>query len=107
MLLSGGVNTLTTTTNASGNYTFTGLVNGTYTISPTGALVELFTFTPPSAQRTINNASVNGVDFIATPIGTTCSTWNDVIAKYNQYVAGDNTWNDVIECYNQYVGAHP
>jgi hypothetical protein len=32
-----------------------------------------------------------------------CSTWSDVIAKYNSYVSGQATWNDVITCYNEYV----
>jgi len=37
-----------------------------------------------------------------TPI-TECTTWTEVIDKYNTYVSGQAAWNDVIECYNQYV----
>jgi len=33
----------------------------------------------------------------------TCSTWTDVIGKYNAYVSGSASWTDVIDSYNQYV----
>jgi photosystem II stability/assembly factor-like uncharacterized protein len=36
-------------------------------------------------------------------IGSSCTSWSDVISKYNAYVAGTATWTDVIETYNQYV----
>jgi len=32
-----------------------------------------------------------------------CSTWSDVITKYNSYVSDSATWTDVINCYNEYV----
>jgi len=32
-----------------------------------------------------------------------CSTWADVIAKYQAYVSSQASWNDVITCYNQYA----
>ena len=32
-----------------------------------------------------------------------CSTWADVISKYNSYVSGQADWSEVITCYNQYV----
>jgi hypothetical protein len=35
--------------------------------------------------------------------GSSCSTWSDVINKYNNYVTDQSTWTDVISCYNQYV----
>jgi hypothetical protein len=34
---------------------------------------------------------------------STCSTWSDVIGKYNAYVSGSASWTDVIDCYNQYI----
>ena len=37
-----------------------------------------------------------------TPI-TECTTWTEVIDKYNTYVSGQAAWNDVITCYNQYA----
>jgi inhibitor of cysteine peptidase len=64
MTLSGGA-AATTTTDASGNYTFAGLVNGSYTVTPgkTG-----YTFTPPSKSVTISNASMTGQNFTATAV---------------------------------------
>ena len=32
-----------------------------------------------------------------------CSTWSDVIGKYNTYVSGQASWNDVITCYGEYA----
>ena len=52
-----GPATATVTADASGNFSFGGLANGTYTITPTKSGV---TFTPASLQVTINNASVSG-----------------------------------------------
>ena len=46
----------------------------------------------------------NGVKkgFIAT-LQSVCTTWTDVIAKYNAYVNGQSSWDAVITCYNQYA----
>lgn len=67
--LSGTSNAITTA-NASGNFTFSGLANGPYTVTPsqTG-----FSFTPASSNATISGASVTGISFIAT---STIQTWN-------------------------------
>jgi hypothetical protein len=61
MTLSGAASG-TTTTNASGNYTFTGLFNGTFTVTPqkTG-----YTFTPASRTISISGANVTGQNFTA------------------------------------------
>jgi carboxypeptidase family protein len=59
--LSGAANA-TTTANSSGNYTFTGLANGTYTVTPSKTGL---TFTPASANATVNGANVTGVNFTA------------------------------------------
>jgi len=32
-----------------------------------------------------------------------CSTWSDVISKYNAYVSDGATWSDVINCYNESI----
>jgi hypothetical protein len=53
----------TTTADSSGNYTFTGLANGSYTISPTKGG---YTFSPTSQQVTVNGANVSGVNFTGT-----------------------------------------
>lgn len=56
----GGASTASTTADSSGNYSFTGLVNGSYTVTPsqTG-----YTFTPTSQSVTINSANVGSVNF--------------------------------------------
>lgn len=58
-----GVSSGNAITDASGNYTFTGLDNGSYTITPskTG-----FTFSPTSSPQTVSGANITGVNFIAT-----------------------------------------
>jgi len=87
----------TTTTNTLGNYTISGLSNGTYTITPSKSG---YTFSPENTSVTIIDAPVTGIDFIAS---AACATWGDVIASYNEYVSGNKTWFDVISTYNQYV----
>jgi hypothetical protein len=49
-----------TVTNASGAYSFTGLPNGTYTVTPSSGAT---TFTPSSQSVTINGNSPSGVNF--------------------------------------------
>jgi len=87
-----------TTTDVSGNYTFTGLSNGQYTIAPNKSD---YTFTPTNRNITIFGANVSGADFVASSIG--CTSWDDVIVKYNIYVSRQATWTDVITCYSQYA----
>ncbi len=55
-----GAGSATTSTNGSGNYQFTGLGNGSYTITPskTG-----YTFTPTSKNVTVSGANVTGQNF--------------------------------------------
>ena len=64
MTLSGGKSG-TTITDASGNYTFTGLDNGSYTITPsrTG-----FTFSPASSPQNVSGADITAVNFTATAV---------------------------------------
>ena len=60
-----GASSATTITDASGNYTFTGLDNGSYTITPsrTG-----FTFSPTRSPQTVSGADIPAVNFIATSV---------------------------------------
>ena len=60
-----GASSATTITDANGNYAFTGLYNGSYTVTPsrTG-----FTFNPASSPQTVSGANTPGVNFIATPV---------------------------------------
>jgi hypothetical protein len=60
--LSGGASA-TTTANSSGAYTFSGLGNGTYTVTPSRAG---YTFSPSIQSPTINGANLSGVNFTAT-----------------------------------------
>ena len=60
-----GASSASTTADSSGNYSFAGLVNGNYTVTPTKAGVA---FTPSSQTVTIAGASIGGVDFTAATI---------------------------------------
>jgi hypothetical protein len=62
-----GAKSATASADSSGNYTFTGLANGTYTVTPskTG-----FTFNPSSQTLTINGANPSPVNFIAAAVPT-------------------------------------
>src|SRR5260221_675135 len=55
-----GAASATTTADSSGNYTFTGLPNGTYAVAPGHAG---FTFTPKSQSVTLSTVNVTGVNF--------------------------------------------
>lgn len=50
-----GASTTSATTDANGNYAFAGVVNGSYTITPSKAG---YTFTPSTSSITVNNAAV-------------------------------------------------
>ena len=53
---------ITATTDTSGNYSLSGLANGTYTITPT---LAGYAFTPVTKSATVNGADVTGVTFYA------------------------------------------
>jgi len=56
----------TSTADSSGNFTFSGLANGTYTVTPTHAG---YTFNPSSLNVTVNGANINtGMNFTATAL---------------------------------------
>ena len=59
--LSGAANAATIA-DGSGNYSFTGLNNGSYIVTPSKASVS---FSPPSQTAAINGASVSGLNFMA------------------------------------------
>ena len=67
------------TADSSGNYTFSNLVNGSYTISPSKSGYK---FTPPSSSVNISSASVTGVNFAAQSSASAAlivdaQTWGD------------------------------
>jgi hypothetical protein len=54
-----GASTATTTTDANGNYTFSGLLNGTYTVTPSISATGVSSWFLPSSQAvTVNGANV-------------------------------------------------
>src|SRR5208283_190421 len=55
----------TTTANVSGAFSFTGLANGSYTITPS---LTGYTFAPANKAVTVSNASITGVSFTATAL---------------------------------------
>jgi hypothetical protein len=57
-----GVASATTATDGAGNYSFRGLANGTYAVTPSNTG---YTFTPSSQGATVNGANVTGVNFTA------------------------------------------
>jgi carboxypeptidase family protein len=63
-----GAATASTTADSAGNYTFAGLANGTYTVTPAKSG---FTFSPASQPATVNNANVSALNFTATASGGT------------------------------------
>jgi hypothetical protein len=60
-----GAGSSTTPVDSNGNYSFTSLANGSYTVTPGS---QTATLSPSSRSVTINNASVSGVNFTATAI---------------------------------------
>ncbi len=71
-----GAGTGTQTTSTTGTYTFSGLVNGSYTVTPSKAG---YTFSPTSLAVTISGANQTGKNFTS----TASSSCNAVAATYN------------------------
>lgn len=65
-----GAATANTTTDSSGNYTFSGLLNGSYTITPTK---DHHSFNPTNLSVSLNGTNVTGRNFAATFIGYSLS----------------------------------
>jgi len=62
-----GAASASTTADSSGNYSFTGLANGTYTVTPTKSG---FTFNPTSQATTVSNGNVSNLNFTASSSST-------------------------------------
>ncbi len=75
----------TTTPDSKGKYTFRGLANGAYTVTPskTG-----YVFTPTSRNVTISGANVTHQDFTGTAAGTTYSISGAVKTSTGTAIAG-------------------
>jgi len=59
-----------------------------------------------STSSRTGTMTIAGGTFTVTQ-GGGCSTWTDVIDKYNAYVSEQTVWTDVITCYNQYTSSPP
>ena len=75
-----GTSTNSATTNSDGNYTFTGVQNALYTVTPS---LTGYAFTPANRSVSVNNGDVTGQDFTATTIqlsqGTVSGTVTDAL----------------------------
>jgi len=58
-----GDGSATTTTNTSGNYSFSGIANGNYTVTPS---LTGYTFSPASSAVNVSGANITGTNFVAT-----------------------------------------
>lgn len=90
--LSGG-SSATTTTDANGNYSFSGLANGTYTITPS---LTGYIFSPSSQSVTINLANPASVNFTASAVSAGHSVDLSWIASTTSTVAGYNVYRSAI-----------
>ncbi|MBI4915136.1 MAG: PPC domain-containing protein, partial [Acidobacteria bacterium] len=61
-----GAGTGSTTTDGSGNYAFSGLANGSYTVTPS---LSGYTFSPTSIAVTLSGANQTGKNFTSTAVG--------------------------------------
>ncbi len=86
VMLSGAAGA-TTVTNTLGNYTFTGLANGTYIVTPTNTG---YTFSPANQTATVNGTNLANVNFTATAqqAHSVALSWNastSTVFGYNVY----------------------
>jgi hypothetical protein len=88
MLLTGPTGA-TATTDASGNYSFPSLPNGTYTVTPSKSGL---TFSPTSFSETVSGANKPGVNFVAaagssqaSSVGLSWTASTSTVSGYNVY----------------------
>ena len=87
-LAQSGTTVTTTTADASGNFSFTGLQNGTYNVTPSNAS---YTFSPASQTVAINSADVTGVNFTATSSTAATLTANPAAIDFGSITAGTSS----------------
>ena len=68
-------NGTSSSTKTDGTYSFTGIVNGEYTVTP---YLTGYTFSPDKISVTVENADKKGMDFIGTVISKTYSIYGNV-----------------------------
>lgn len=90
-----GAAAATTTTDSSGNYSFSGLANGTYTVTPS---LSGYTFTPANQTVIVNGANQTGVNFTATPTGTPHTVALSWVASTTTTVVSYNVYRSTGNC---------
>ncbi|MGO9953660.1 MAG: carboxypeptidase regulatory-like domain-containing protein, partial [Dissulfurispiraceae bacterium] len=88
-----GTGTGTTTTNSSGAYSFTGLSNGPYTVTPS---FSGYSFSPSSINLSVSNANISGENFTGAPItysisGTISTSGGTAMAGVTVSLSGTST----------------
>ena len=80
-----GASSATTSTDGSGNYNFSGLSNGSYTLTPS---MSGYTFAPTSRNVNMSGANVTSQDFTGTPPSITYSISGKVTTRPRGSVPG-------------------
>jgi hypothetical protein len=97
-----GASSATATTGAGGAYSFSGLQDGAYTLTPS---LSGYTFSPPSTQVTVSGRDVAAINFasaavLAAPTGVTAAPGNAAATVSWTAAAGATS-------YNVYFGTSP
>jgi len=82
-----GSNIVNTTTDSNGNYSFTGLANGSYTITP---MQSNYYFSPINLTATVNGADATGENFTRSSISTASFTPLVDTGQTTVYATGDD-----------------
>jgi uncharacterized protein YjbI with pentapeptide repeats len=72
-------------TNSSGQFSFTGLANGSYTLTPS---LSGYSFSPASRSVTVNGANVSGQNFTGTATASTYSISGTITTSTGAAIAG-------------------
>jgi Carboxypeptidase regulatory-like domain len=86
--LAGG-STASTTTDGSGQYTFSGLSNGSYTVTPS---LSGYVIAPTHIPVTVSGANVTKQDFTATAVECMNPVWSTDEATGTDSLGGSGTW---------------
>lgn len=99
-----GASSASTTTAAYGSYSFTGLANGNYTVTPS---LAGYAFSPTGTAVSVSGANVTGTDFTATAAATAYSISGTVSGAASSGVkitlGGDNTGTAVTDTGGTYT----
>jgi len=98
-----GASTATVTADKWGNYIFTGLSAGSYTVTPSA---RGFTFNPVSLNVTLVATNVNGINFVASS-GSTATSVPDSRISPNTPIDTQDTQIYVIPSVDSRLGAPP